>query len=63
MGEGRNLGSCSLLEARYAKAEVQRGQTCMKRRNSFDSSGGRTTWTTIGLVDGLAFFLISGALA
>ena len=35
----------------------------MKRRNSFDSSGGRSAWTTIGLVVGLAFFLISGALA
>lgn len=63
MGGGRNLGSCSLLEARYAEAEVQRGQTCMKRRNSFDSFGGRSAWTTIGLVVGLAFFLISGALA
>ena len=35
----------------------------MKRRTLLRDSGGRSAWTTIGLVVGLAFFLISGALA
>ncbi|WP_313534331.1 response regulator [Sphingomonas sp.] len=35
----------------------------MKRRNLLRDSGGRSVWTTVGLVLGLAFFLISGALA
>lgn len=35
----------------------------MKRRNMLDSSGGRSAWTTIGLIVGLAFFLLSGTLA
>ncbi|MET3709473.1 signal transduction histidine kinase/DNA-binding response OmpR family regulator/CHASE3 domain sensor protein [Sphingomonas trueperi] len=35
----------------------------MKRRNLLRDSGGRSVWTTVGLVLGLAFFLISGAVA
>ncbi|SFJ66417.1 Signal transduction histidine kinase [Sphingomonas sp. NFR04] len=35
----------------------------MKRRNLLRDSGGRSAWTSVGLVVGLAFFLISGALA
>lgn len=35
----------------------------MKRRKLLQDSGGRSAWTTIGLIVGLAFFLISGALA
>ncbi|MET3723362.1 response regulator [Sphingomonas trueperi] len=35
----------------------------MKRRNLLRDSGGRSAWTSFGLVLGLAFFLISGALA
>ncbi len=35
----------------------------MNRRNLLRTSGGRFAWTTIGLVVGLAFFLISGGLA
>ncbi|WP_084579137.1 response regulator [Sphingomonas azotifigens] len=35
----------------------------MKRRNLLRDSGGRAAWTTLGLVLGLAFFLISGAIA
>jgi signal transduction histidine kinase/DNA-binding response OmpR family regulator/CHASE3 domain sensor protein len=35
----------------------------MKRRNLLRDPGGRSVWTTLGLIVGLAFFLISGALA